>query len=662
MSVLEITRLDWVKHRLVDNRIRKFGLPLIDVAAILLAVCLAFLLYYRGQFAHQHQFEFWAILVMALLAKMPIFVLMGMYRVRLTNFGLADMTEVFKAVSIGSILLVGMSVLSWGIQRVDLPIIVTDYLFTLVLIGGLRASKRVYSQVLRQHRSISVRRALIVGAGSACELTLRTIFQEMNPECLPVGIIDDDPAKRGMTIHGIPVLGKRQDIPHLVQTLRVQELLVTMPSAQPSVLREIAQIGRKAGLQRIRVLPAIHKMISGKVAISDLRDLQVEDLLGREPVQIDTELIENYVRDKVVLVTGGAGSIGSELCRRITAFHPELLVVLDQDETALFYLKQELNLRSSSLKLSVVVGDIQDEDRIRNVFAYFRPKVVFHSAAYKHVSMMEENPEEAVKNNVMGTKIVGEAACLYGAEDFVFISTDKAVNPTCIMGATKRLAELVVQSLNEHNSCRFMSVRFGNVLGSRGSVVPIFREQIQHGGPVTVTHPDMRRYFMTPSEAVLLVLQAGAIGNGGEIFVLDMGAPTAILDLAREMINLAGLEPDKDIPIVFTQPYPGEKLFEDILTAEEGTLATKHHRIHIAKTNPAASTGENLKRAFEELQVMISHGDTSVMIEKLCKLVPNYRPDERTVNHLLGTPSLTLLPGTRARSNIKALPRRVKIL
>ena len=530
---------------------------LLDSIAILSAICLALLIYHRGQVAFQNSFDFWVVLVMVLLAKLPIFHLLGMYRVSLAQIGLEDMTEIFKAVTIGSVLFGGMSALSWGIERVDFPIIVTDYLLTLVFVGGLRASRRVYSQVLRRHRNAFGRRVLIAGAGSAGELTLLAIFNELNPECLPVGIIDDDPAKQGMTIHGVPVLGRRQDIPRLVQTLRVHDLFIAMPSAQPSVLREIARLGRKAGLKRIKVLPAFYHLINGKVSTSDLRDLQVEDLLGREPVQIETQEIESYLKDKAVLVTGGAGSIGSELSQQIAAFHPEHLVVLDQDETGLFQLRQELNIEFSHLKISVVVGDIQDETRIRSVFAHFRPQVVFHSAAYKHVSMMEENPGEAVRNNVLGTKVVGEAACIYGAERFVLISTDKAVNPTCVMGATKRLAEMVVQNLNEHNSCRFMAVRFGNVLGSRGSVVPIFREQIQRGGPVTVTHPEMRRFFMTPSEAVLLVLQAGAIGKGGEIFVLDMGAPTAILDLAREMIQIAGLEPDKDIPIVFTEPYPG---------------------------------------------------------------------------------------------------------
>lgn len=647
MSVREVARIYWAKHNLVDSRVRRVGLLLLDAVAILSAIYIALLMYHQGQVAFWYSFNFWVILVIVLLAKLPIFTLFGMYHISLAYLGFRDMTEIFKAITIGSVLFVGMSALSWGIERVALPVIVTDYLLTLMFVGGLRTSRRVYSQVLRRHSNAFGRRVLIAGAGSAGELTLLAIFQEMNSECLPVGMVDDDPAKQGMTIHGVPVLGRRQDIPRLVQALRVQELLVAMPSAEPSVLRETAKLGRKAGLKIIKTLPSLHHIINGKVSVSDLRDLQVEDLLGREQVQIETQEIESYVKDKVVLVTGGAGSIGSELCRQIVAFHPEILVVLDQDETGLFQLRQHLNLESSPLKLSVVVGDIQDETRIRSVFAHFQPQVVFHSAAYKHVSMMEENPGEAVRNNVLGTEVVAEAACLYGVERFVLISTDKAVNPTCIMGATKRLAEMVVQSISERNSCRFMAVRFGNVLGSRGSVVQIFREQIQRGGPVTVTHPEMRRYFMTPSEAAILVLQAGAIGKGGEVFVLDMGTPMAILDLAREMIQLAGLEPDKDIPIVFTQPYPGEKLFEDILTAEEGTSATKHRRIYIAKTNNGAKAGRNLPEALEKLQALVNRGDGHAIIKALRKLVPGYCPNNGIYDHPLSTQSFASLPGTR---------------
>jgi FlaA1/EpsC-like NDP-sugar epimerase len=607
-------------------------LGFLDAILFSLAIYLT-LLMYRGQVTFESDFAIWIVIAVVLVVKLPVFALSKIYRISMSYFGLRDMVGIIRAVTISSIIFGSVSVIFsvTGMWTYTIPVFITDFLLTLFFIGGFRAAKRIYLQVLRRYSVTPMRRALIAGAGSAGELTLRAIFQEKNTETLPIGMVDDDPAKQGMTIHGVPVLGKRQDITHLVPALGIQELLITMPSAPSSVIKEFVQLGRKAGLKKIRVLPTLHSLINSKVTVSDLHDIQVEDLLGREPIEIETQEIEYYLKGEVVLVTGGAGSIGSELCHQIATFQPELLVVIDQDETGLFQLRQNLKRRFPTLKLSVVIGDIQDKARVDNVFANFKPRVVFHSAAYKHVSMMEENPAEAVRNNVIGTEVVGEAACFYGADKFVLISTDKAVNPTCVMGATKRLAEILVQDLNERNSCRFIAVRFGNVLGSRGSVVPIFREQIQRGGPVTITHPEMRRYFMTPSEAALLVLQAGAIGVGGEVFVLDMGVPVAVLDLAREMIQLAGLEPEKDIPIVFTQPYPGEKLFEDILTAEEGTVATKHHRIYKAKTNGiAGQSRSNLWDALEQLRALASQDNRQAILNTLCDLVPNFYPDITT--------------------------------
>jgi FlaA1/EpsC-like NDP-sugar epimerase len=632
MNIRDISGLGWTRTSLTRGLLRKLILAFLDAILFSLAIYLTFLMF-KGQVSFDSDFAVWIAVAVVLVVKLPVFALSGIYRISMSYFGLRDVVRIIRAVTISSVILGGVAVIFsvTGMWTYSIPVIFTDYLITLFFIGGFRAARRIYLQMLRRYPATSVRRALIAGAGSAGELTLRAILQENNPETLPVGMIDDDPAKQGMTIHGIPVLGKRLDILHLVPVLGIQELLITMPSAPSHVVKEFVQLGRKAGLKKIRVLPAIHNLINSKVTVSDLHDIQVEDLLGREPVEIETREIEYYLKGEVVLVTGGAGSIGSELCHQIASFQPELLVVLDQDETGLFQLRQNLKRRFPNLKLSVVIGDIQDKARVDNVFVNFKPRVVFHSAAYKHVSMMEENPAEAVRNNVIGTEVVGEAACYYGADKFVLISTDKAVNPTCVMGATKRLAEILVQEFNERNSCRFIAVRFGNVLGSRGSVVPIFREQIQRGGPVTITHPEMRRYFMTPSEAALLVLQAGAIGVGGEVFVLDMGVPVAVLDLAREMIQLAGLEPEKDIPIVFTQPYPGEKLFEDILTAEEGTVATKHHRIYKAKTNGISVKGRsNLWHALEQLQVLASQDNRQAILKTLCELVPNFYPDIST--------------------------------
>jgi FlaA1/EpsC-like NDP-sugar epimerase len=639
MNVSDITGLGWAKAPLSNGLSRKLMLAFFDAIIFSLAIYLA-LLMLPGQFTFESWFRIWIIVAVVLIVKLPVFAGMGIYRISLSYLGLRDVARIIEAVTISSVIFSGVAIIFWvaGLWTFSIPMIITDYLITLFLIGGLRAARRMYLQVLRRSPSASLRRTLIAGAGSAGELTLRAILQEKNTETLPVGIIDDDPAKQGMTIHRVPVLGKRQDILRLVPALGIQELLITIPSAPSYVIKEFVKLGRQAGLKKIKVLPALDSLINSKVTVQDLHDIQVEDLLGRDPVEIETQEIEYYIKGEVVLVTGGAGSIGSELCQQIATFQPGLLVVLDQDETGLFQLRQNLKRRFPTLKLSAVVGDIQDKARVGHVFSNFKPRVVFHSAAYKHVSMMEENPAEAVKNNVLGTEVVGEAACYYGVDKFVLISTDKAVNPTCVMGATKRLAEIVVQNLNERNSCRFIAVRFGNVLGSRGSVVPIFREQIERGGPVTITHPEMRRYFMTPSEAALLVLQAGAIGVGGEVFVLDMGLPIAVIDLAREMIQLAGLEPEKDIPIVFTQPSPGEKLFEDILTAEEGTVATKHHRIYKARTNGGAGkSGSDLWQALEQLRMMAGKDNRQAILRALHELVPNFYPV--TVNTYQGEAS-----------------------
>ncbi len=627
MNVLEISGLNWAKSHLANGMSRRLSWLLLDTVAISAAFYFS-LLMHLGQATWQPGIVLWAILGVALIVKLFAFSRFGIYRISLTYLGLRDAMQIVGAVTAGSLLFGGAAAILWslGAWTPGVAMLISDYLFTLIFIGGLRALRRIYHQLLRRYPPASARRALIMGAGSAGELTLRALYQEEHPEYLPVALVDDEPAKQGMTIHGVPVMGTRYDIPRLVRDLDIRDLLITIPSASAPALRGIIQIGRQAGVKRIRALPTLHNLINGKVSISDLHDIQVEDLLGREPVKIETREIENYLNNRVVLVTGGAGSIGAELCQHIASFQPETLVVLDQDETGLFHLRQELLRHYPGLKMSAVIGDIQDEVRVGNVFAYYRPQAVFHSAAYKHVSMMEENPAEAVRNNVFGTRVVGEAAYRYGADKFVLISTDKAVNPTCVMGATKRLAEMVVQGLNERGTCRFIAVRFGNVLGSRGSVVPIFREQIQRGGPVTVTHPDMRRYFMTPAEAALLVLQAGAIGEGGEVFVLDMGQPVSVLDLAREMITLAGLEPDKDIPIVFTQPYPGEKLFEDILTAEEGTLATKHERIYVARTNGAARAGQAFDACLGRLRALIGEDNTPAILQALTDAVPNFKP------------------------------------
>ncbi len=375
----------------------------------------------------------------------------------------------------------------------------------------------------------------------------------------------------------------------------------------------------------MQILPGFHELVTGRVSLSDIREIQLEDLLGREPVCIKIQEVESYLKDKIVLVTGAAGSIGSELCRQVSKFSPRMLLALDQEETGLFYVENELREKFPGVCLQVILADIRHKTKIVQIFEKHRPQVIFHAAAYKHVPLMEANPDEAVQNNIFGTLTVTEAAQAWGAEKFVLISTDKAVNPTSVMGASKRVAEMLIQMYNRHGKTTFVAVRFGNVLGSRGSVIPTFQEQIKRGGPVTVTHREMRRFFMVTSEAVLLVLQAGAMGQGGEVFVLDMGAPVKIVDLAHEMIRLSGYEPNKDISVIFTGLRPGEKLYEELLTAEEGVVATKHEKIYVAKISTQVSE-KGFQEQLARLQSIIEQHDKEEIVRWLRQMVPTYVP------------------------------------
>lgn len=596
-----------------------------DALIIGLSLYLSFLIRFEGHIPVASLRSLGMLVLIALALKLPIFYLLRLYRMSLAYVSFAELFDVFKAVTLGSIAL-GTLFFLWGSSVTTLPrsVLMLDYLITLFLIGGFRSAQRIY-QGWRGGFSREGRRVLIVGAGSAGEQIVRAMLQEQRSQYFPVGFVDDDPTKQGVTIHGVRVLGTRQEIPKIAQQQSIEELLIAMPSVSSKVIRETVELGRQAGLKSIKVLPGFHELVTGRVGLTDIREVQLEDLLGREPVRIDVREIEAYVKDKIVLVTGAAGSIGSELCRQIAKFSPRSVIALDQDESGLFVLDNALRERFSHLCVNSVIADIQDKTKIEQVFQHYHPQVVFHAAAYKHVPLMEAHPDEAVKNNIFGTVTVAEAAQRYGCEKFVLISTDKAVNPGSVMGATKRVAEMVLQSMNGQGATKFVSVRFGNVLGSRGSVIPIFQEQIKRGGPVTVTHEEMRRYFMVTSEAVLLVLQAGALGQGGEVFVLDMGDPVRIVDLAREMIRLSGYEPDKDIPIVLTGPRPGEKFFEELLTAEEGTVATKHDKIFMTRMS-APITLQVLIPHLQRLRELAHQGTRDEIIQALQAIVPTYKP------------------------------------
>lgn len=425
-------------------------------------------------------------------------------------------------------------------------------------------------------------RVMIVGAGAAGNMLVKEIRNSDHVSKQVVCIVDDDRSKEGSYLHGVKVMGNRQNIPELVKLYRIDEIIIAMPSAPAREIKEILDVCKETGCE-LKRLPGVYQLVNGEVAISKLKEVDVNDLLGREPVKVDLSAIMDYVAGKTVLVTGGGGSIGSEICRQVAGHNPKMLVLVDIYENTTYDIQNELKNRFPELNLVVLIASVRNTKRMDMIFETYRPDIVYHAAAHKHVPLMEDSPNEAVKNNVLGTWKVVQAADKWKVKRFVMISTDKAVNPTNIMGATKRICEMIIQTYNNRSKTEFVAVRFGNVLGSNGSVIPLFKKQIEQGGPVTVTHPDIIRYFMTIPEAVSLVLQAGAYAKGGEIFVLDMGEPVKIADLARNLILLSGHRPGEDIQIIYTGLRPGEKLYEEMLMHEEGLQNTENKLIHIGK-------------------------------------------------------------------------------
>ena len=465
------------------------------------------------------------------------------------------------------------------------------------------------------------RNTMIIGAGEACNVVMKELELSDELDSRICCIIDDDSRKHGTFIHGIKVVGGRNQILKAAQKYAVNEIIIAIPSAGRKEQRKILSICQKVPNCEMKILPGVYQLVNGDVSVSKLRNVEIEDLLGREPVQVMTEQIGNYVFDKVVLVTGGGGSIGSELCRQIAANNPRQLIIFDIYENNAYDIQQELMGKYPYLNLVVLIGSVRNGRKVDSVFARYQPDIVYHAAAHKHVPLMEDSPNEAIKNNVFGTYKVALAADKYGTKKFVLISTDKAVNPTNIMGASKRICEMIIQVFNNRSETEYVAVRFGNVLGSNGSVIPLFKKQIAAGGPVTVTHPDIVRYFMTIPEAVSLVLQAGVNAEGGEIFVLDMGQPVKIAELAQNLIRLSGFEVDTDIKIKYTGLRPGEKLYEEILMDEEGLQSTENERIHIGK--PIEFDEEEFLKDLEELY-QSAYAETDHMKKIVKKIVPTY--------------------------------------
>lgn len=567
---------------------------LLFVLSWFLAFCLA---YNFKNFDRWFSEFFLPLLPIVVIIKLLVFVLSGQHRGWWRYVGLRDVFSVSTAAWWSCVLVM---VLYYGLAIApslgvpidpfageDFPdsVFLLDLAGTVALVCGARIAVRLYHEEVRPVADGAAPLLLILGAGNAAENAVREILRMPILQYRIVGFLDDDLAKHGARIHGIEILGEIADVKEICDEHKVDEILIAMPSASRQQIRRVVELCKDTNL-RFKTLPAMADLIAGKATVSQIRDVDINDLLGRAPVKLDEDVIGAFLKDRTVMVTGAGGSIGSEMCRQVARFGPHRMLLVEKSENLLFEVERELRGSFPDLDFVPLIADIADEGRMNSLFSRERPSAVFHAAAHKHVPMMEYNPGEAIKNNVRGTQVIADAAARNGCEKFVMISTDKAVNPTSIMGASKRVAEMYIQGLNERAQTHFVTVRFGNVLGSSGSVVPIFKQQIARGGPVTVTHPDMVRFFMTIPEAAQLVLQAASMGKGGEIFVLDMGEPVKIVDLARDLITLSGLKPGEDIEITFSGIRPGEKLYEELSTEGEDISQTAHPKIGIWRNRP----------------------------------------------------------------------------
>ncbi|MGE4170265.1 MAG: polysaccharide biosynthesis protein [Candidatus Margulisiibacteriota bacterium] len=532
--------------------------------------------------------------------RIVIYLYFDLYKISWRFASTRDFLAIAKAVGVATLALI---TILYGLQKGDFPksVVVLDGVLNFMFVAAVRVSVKLFveyskEKTLKNRTRFGRKRALIIGAGEGGDLIARQVLRQFS-DYEVVGFIDENPNKKGLRIHGLPVLGNMASLSHWVSLHRIDEAIIAIPSATGAQVRDIVTGCEQAEIS-FKITPGLNDILEGTYKTTPIRDVQIEDLLGRDVVETSMGVVDSYLQDKVVLVTGAGGSIGSELCRQIAHHHPKNLVLLDNSETALFYAELDIRQLQLSLGVEACVANVSDATRMKAVFELYRPQVVFHAAAYKHVPLMEGNPREAVINNILGTKTIIELSHRFGVERFVLISTDKAVNPTNCMGASKRVCEWLMQQAAQDSKTVFSAVRFGNVLGSQGSVVPLFKQQIAKGGPVTVTHPDITRYFMTIPEAVRLVLQAGALSAGGEIFVLDMGEPVKIVQLAKDLIHLSGLEEGREIQIVFTGLRPGEKLYEELFYANEALALTPHRKIF--KT-PLAPVREDLLHRVEGL-------------------------------------------------------------
>ena len=612
---------------------------LVDASMVCLALALAYALRFEGQLPGIYRKQFILVLPYLVLLRLTIFGAFGVYRLIWRYLAMRDLPRMLGAVGLGSAVLVAARFLVAPLSSaaglvvnpthatVPWSVIIAEFVLTAALTVGVRAVWRFTHEEVRRKRPRqqeapqTLGRAILIGAGSAGVMVAREAKSNPALGFDVIGFLDDNRDKQGKIVHGFKVLGMTDELPRIAKETNADLAIITIGNAPAGAIRHIVEVAEKISM-KVQTIPNLDEILTGRVGISKLRDVEIDDLLRREPVKLERESIESFLTGKRVLVTGAGGSIGSEICRQVSRFKPGVLTLFDQAETSMFHIHRELLVKHEDVNYVPLIGNVTDETRMRAVFEEAKPDVVFHAAAFKHVPLMEANPGEAIRNNVGGSRQVADMAHEFGVEAFVMISTDKAVNPTSVMGATKRLAEIYVQSLAQTSKTRFMTVRFGNVLGSAGSVVPIFKEEIAKGGPVHVTHQDMKRYFMSIPEASQLVLQASAIGRGGEILVLEMGQPIKIMDLARDLIRLSGFHPDEDIEVAISGIRPGEKLYEELSLSEENAQKTRHPRIWIGES--VETDLQAAARTIDQLIAASERETPKTMRRLLEQAVPKY--------------------------------------
>ena len=623
-----------MKDILSNRKIKMTTLVITDFVLILLSYFLGFIFrfYLSDSTLIQIIASFGSHLgkvILSAIIYILIFYIFKQYKSIWTLAGINEIVNGVIAVTLGGVVSVLISLISK--ERIPLMVTLLAGIMILILCNGVRVAWRILRRAIMYNEASNpedLKRVLIIGAGSGGALVSNEYKKFPQLKRKVVAFIDDDRQKLGTYVNGVKVYGNREDIIRVAKEKKVDEIIIAIASIKDQVLKELIEKCTEAKIA-VKIMPGVAEMIDGKFSINKIRDVDVEDLLGRETIKLDHDGIADYLEGKTVLVTGGGGSIGSELCRQISKFKPKQLIIFDIYENNAYDIQNELKRTYPDLNLVTLIGSVRDRQRLRQIYTRYNPNVVFHAAAHKHVPLMEISPEEAIKNNVVGTFNTAEFANSYGVEKFVLISTDKAVNPTNIMGATKRMCEMIVQAFNKVSDTEFVAVRFGNVLGSNGSVIPLFKKQIAAGGPVTLTHKDITRYFMTIPEASQLVLQAGAYAEGGEIFVLDMGKPVKIYDLAENLIKLSGYEPHRDIKIEVTGLRPGEKLYEELLMNEEGLTETKHEKIFIGK--PGDFEIDDIAQKTEELLKYATKG-SKIRLKKQLKMVVDTFKEPEEIN------------------------------